>query len=29
MKKNLHNNILRYIDSYETVNNCYIVTEYC
>jgi len=28
-KKINHVNLLKYIDSYETINNCYIITEYC
>lgn len=24
-----HRNVLRYINSYFTANNCYIVTEFC
>lgn len=29
MKKINHVNLLKCFDSYRTVNNCYIVTEYC
>ena len=29
IKKISHPNLLKYIDSYETVNNCYIITEFC
>ena len=29
IKKINHPNLLKYIDSFETVNNCYIITELC
>jgi len=29
MKKLNHPNIVKFLDVYETVNNCYIVTEFC
>ena len=29
IKKISHQNLLKYIDSYETVNNCYIITDFC
>jgi serine/threonine-protein kinase ULK/ATG1 len=29
MKKLNHPNIVRLLDVYETVNNCYIITEFC
>lgn len=29
IKKINHPHLLKYIDSYETINNCYIVTEFC
>lgn len=29
IKKIRHRNLLRFIDTYETANNLYIITEYC
>ena len=29
MRKVKHPNIIRCLDVYSTLNNCYIITEYC